>query len=75
MLEIVYCHVLLFCLQTVSSDVYNEELAKIGVLVKSKNFLVFQGTVESIAMKNAKERTAMFEEISRCVLTYFSWNI
>ena len=75
MLEIVYCNVLLFCLQTVSSDVYNEELAKIGVLVKSKNFLVFQGTVESIAMKNAKERTAMFEEISRCVLTYFSWNI
>ena len=48
-----------------SADVYNEELAKIGVLVKSKNFLVFQGTVESIAMKNAKERTAMFEEISK----------
>ena len=52
-------------IQTVSADAYNEELAKIGVLVKSKNFLVFQGTVESIAMKNAKERTAMFEEISR----------
>lgn len=51
--------------KTVSSEVYGEELAKIGVLVKSKNFLVFQGTVESIAMKNAKERTAMFEEISR----------
>lgn len=51
--------------KTVSPDAYNGELAKIGVLVKSKNFLVFQGTVESIAMKNAKERTAMFEEISR----------
>ncbi|KAK3102279.1 hypothetical protein FSP39_010179 [Pinctada imbricata] len=44
---------------------YAQELEKIGVLVKSKNFLVFQGTVENIAMKNAKERTAMFEEISR----------
>lgn len=49
----------------VSSAQYAQELEKIGVLVKSKNFLVFQGTVESIAMKNAKERTAMFEEISR----------
>ena len=53
--------------QSVSADAYNAELAKIGVLVKSKNFLVFQGTVESIAMKNAKERMAMFEEISRYV--------
>lgn len=51
--------------QSVSSTQYNQELEKIGVLVKSKNFLVFQGTVESLAMKNAKERTAMFEEISR----------
>ncbi|CAI9721520.1 maintenance of chromosomes 1A-like [Octopus vulgaris] len=49
----------------VSSQQYAQELEKIGVLVKSKNFLVFQGTVESIAMKNAKERTVMFEEISR----------
>merc|ERR1712008_503116 len=28
------------------------------------NFLVFQGAVESIAMKNPKERTLLFEEIS-----------
>jgi structural maintenance of chromosome 1 len=32
--------------------------------VKGKNFLVFQGAVENIAMKNPKERTALFEEIS-----------
>ncbi|XP_021341818.1 structural maintenance of chromosomes protein 1A-like [Mizuhopecten yessoensis] len=51
--------------KTVTSQQYAAELEKIGVLVKSKNFLVFQGTVESIAMKNAKERTHMFEEISR----------
>lgn len=41
-----------------------EELEKLGINVKAKNFLVFQGAVESIAMKNAKERTALFEEIS-----------
>lgn len=35
-----------------------------GINVKAKNFLVFQGAVESIAMKNAKERTSLFEEIS-----------
>ncbi|KAL8609913.1 hypothetical protein ACOMHN_016388 [Nucella lapillus] len=51
--------------KSVSSAEYAKRLEQIGVLVKSKNFLVFQGTVESIAMKNAKERTAMFEEISR----------
>ena len=51
--------------QPVTANLYNAQLEKIGVIVKSKNFLVFQGTVESIAMKNAKERTQMFEEISR----------
>ncbi|KAK7102755.1 structural maintenance of chromosomes protein 1A-like [Littorina saxatilis] len=51
--------------KVVTAQQYAQQLEQIGVLVKSKNFLVFQGTVESIAMKNAKERTAMFEEISR----------
>ena len=54
---------------------YSAALEKIGVLMKSKNFLVFQGQVESIAMKNAKERTTMFEEMSRyvchCDLQFF----
>lgn len=58
-----------FKFQIVSAQDYANELEKIGVLVKSKNFLVFQGTVESIAMKNAKERMVMFEEISR----YYYW--
>ena len=52
-------------LQVVKTDEYSAALEKIGILMKSKNFLVFQGQVESIAMKNAKERTAMFEEMSR----------
>lgn len=51
-------------MQGVSSSTYLEELEKLGINVKAKNFLVFQGAVESIAMKSAKERTALFEEIS-----------
>lgn len=43
---------------------YLSELEKLGINAKAKNFLVFQGAVESIAMKNAKERTQLFEEIS-----------
>lgn len=54
-------------------DEYADALERIGILMKSKNFLVFQGQVESIAMKNAKERTAMFEEMSRyCLSTLIS---
>lgn len=50
--------------QSISSNVYLQELEKMGINVKAKNFLVFQGAVENIAMKNAKERTQLFEEIS-----------
>lgn len=50
--------------QSVSTSQYLGELEKLGINVKAKNFLVFQGAVESIAMKNPKERTALFEEIS-----------
>ncbi len=63
-----WTEMMFFCscwFQSVKVDVYASELEKIGILMKSKNFLVFQGQVESIAMKNAKERTSMFEEISR----------
>ncbi|XP_033230168.1 structural maintenance of chromosomes protein 1A-like [Belonocnema kinseyi] len=48
----------------VTSQAYLTELEHLGINVKAKNFLVFQGAVESIAMKNPKERTALFEEIS-----------
>lgn len=51
-------------MQGVQSSTYLEQLESLGINVKAKNFLVFQGAVESIAMKNAKERTALFEEIS-----------
>ncbi|XP_061061420.1 structural maintenance of chromosomes protein 1B isoform X2 [Eubalaena glacialis] len=48
----------------VSRSAYITELEKIGIIVKARNCLVFQGTVESISMKKPKERTQFFEEIS-----------
>jgi len=48
----------------VVSAQYMRELEELGINVKGKNFLVFQGAVESIAMKNPKERTSLFEELS-----------
>merc|ERR1712113_1243961 len=50
--------------ETVSASHYLKELEQLGINVNAKNFLVFQGAVENIAMKNPKERTALFEEIS-----------
>lgn len=50
--------------QVVTSQEYIGELEKLHINIKAKNFLVFQGAVESIAMKNPKEMTALFEEIS-----------
>ncbi|KAM8893216.1 structural maintenance of chromosomes protein 1B [Spinachia spinachia] len=44
---------------------YILELEKIGVVTKAQNCLVFQGAVESIALKDPKERTKMFECISQ----------
>jgi len=43
---------------------YEEALSKIGVLLKARNFLVFQGDVESMARKNPKQLVEMFENIS-----------
>ena len=43
---------------------YNDELLTLNIMVKAKNFLVFQGDVESIATKSPKALTTLFEEIS-----------
>ena len=43
---------------------YEQALADIGVLLKARNFLVFQGDVESIAHKSPKELVLMLEQIS-----------
>ncbi|KMT09901.1 hypothetical protein BVRB_5g121200 [Beta vulgaris subsp. vulgaris] len=50
--------------RVVTWDQYNERLRELGILVKARNFLVFQGDVESIASKNPKELTALLEQIS-----------
>lgn len=50
--------------RTVPFKEYEEHLAKIGVLLKARNFLVFQGDVESIARKSPKELVEMLEHIS-----------
>eukprot|EP00800_Vazella_pourtalesii_P005228 TRINITY_DN1608_c0_g1_i1.p1 TRINITY_DN1608_c0_g1~~TRINITY_DN1608_c0_g1_i1.p1 ORF type:complete len:1163 (+),score=345.20 TRINITY_DN1608_c0_g1_i1:37-3525(+) len=51
--------------EVVSHTEYNKKLESIGIYVKAKNFLVFQGAIEAIAMKTPKERSHLFEEISR----------
>ncbi|KAI9320899.1 hypothetical protein BX666DRAFT_2017874 [Dichotomocladium elegans] len=43
---------------------YNAALEQENILVKAKNFLVFQGDVESIASQNAKDLTRLIEQIS-----------
>ncbi|XP_009869921.1 PREDICTED: structural maintenance of chromosomes protein 1B, partial [Apaloderma vittatum] len=58
------CSEFLFNDKTVSRSAYIAELEKVGILVKARNCLIFQGTVESIAMKKPKERTQLFEQIS-----------
>ncbi|XP_059191637.1 structural maintenance of chromosomes protein 1B [Centropristis striata] len=48
----------------VSLAKYMTELGRIGIVTKARNCLVFQGAVESIALKDPKERTKMLETIS-----------
>uniref|UniRef100_A0A8C0HEU7 Structural maintenance of chromosomes protein n=1 Tax=Buteo japonicus TaxID=224669 RepID=A0A8C0HEU7_9AVES len=58
------CSEFFFNDKPVSRSTYISELEKVGILVKARNCLIFQGTVESIAMKKPKERTQLFEQIS-----------
>lgn len=48
----------------VTFEMYESVLQKIGVLVKARNFLVFQGDVESVASKSPLELTHLLEQIS-----------
>ena len=50
---------------------YNTALEKENILVKAKNFLVFQGDVESVASQNAKDLTKLVEQISGLVSYFF----
>lgn len=50
--------------KVVNFSKYEKVLASIGVLLKGRNFLVFQGDVESTARKSPKELVQWFEDIS-----------
>ena len=51
--------------KSVSYKDYEKRLADIGVLVKARNFLVFQGDVETLARKSPQEFVALLEQISQ----------
>lgn len=50
--------------RVVSWDQYNARLESYNLIVKARNFLVFQGDVEAIAQKSPAQLTATFESIS-----------
>ncbi|TFY79840.1 hypothetical protein EWM64_g4174 [Hericium alpestre] len=50
--------------KVVTYTTYNAALVKHNILVKAKNFLVFQGDVEAVASQSPKELTRLIEQIS-----------
>jgi structural maintenance of chromosome 1 len=43
---------------------YNQQLEKFNILVKAKNFLVFQGDVEGVASQDSKALARLIDRIS-----------
>jgi len=50
--------------RVVTAKQYNESLEAENILIKARNFLVFQGDVESIANQNPRDLTRLIEQIS-----------
>ncbi|KAI9139792.1 RecF/RecN/SMC N terminal domain-containing protein [Paraphysoderma sedebokerense] len=50
--------------RTVTKQQYNARLEKENILVKARNFLVFQGDVEAIASQSSKDLTKLIEQVS-----------
>lgn len=50
--------------RVVTHAAYLESLAKENIIVKAKNFLVFQGQIEEVAQQSPEELTALIEQIS-----------
>ncbi|EEP82815.1 conserved hypothetical protein [Uncinocarpus reesii 1704] len=48
----------------VTAQQYNEALEAENILIRARNFLVFQGDVESIASQSPKDLTRLIEQIS-----------
>ncbi|KAF8587801.1 condensin complex subunit SMC1 [Ramaria rubella] len=50
--------------KVVTYQAYNHALEKQNILVKAKNFLVFQGDVEAVASQSPKDLSRLIEQIS-----------
>lgn len=50
--------------RVVSYSAYNNALIGLNILVKAKNFLVFQGDVEAVASQSPKELSRLVDQIS-----------
>lgn len=50
--------------RVVTAQQYNEALEAENILIKARNFLVFQGDVEAIASQSPKDLTRLIEQIS-----------
>ncbi|KAI9798097.1 MAG: Structural maintenance of chromosomes protein 1 [Piccolia ochrophora] len=50
--------------RVVTAQLYNEALEAENILIKARNFLVFQGDVEAIASQSPKDLTRLIEQIS-----------
>ena len=50
--------------RTVTAQQYNDALETENILIKARNFLVFQGDVEAIASQSPKDLTRLIEQIS-----------
>jgi structural maintenance of chromosome 1 len=50
--------------RVVSASEYNDALEAENILIKARNFLVFQGDVEAIASQSPKDLTRLIEQIS-----------
>lgn len=50
--------------RVVTAQQYNEELEEENILIKARNFLVFQGDVEAIAIQKPQDLTRLIEQVS-----------
>lgn len=50
--------------RVVTAKQYNDQLESENILIKARNFLVFQGDVEAIASQSSKDLTRLVEQIS-----------
>ena len=51
--------------EVVAPGQYRAALEEIRIFIRARNFLVYQGAVEQIAMQSPKELTALIEELSK----------